>query len=160
MTMPPPAFVIPAAVPAPAPAVPPPAPGPAPAQTPMTTLDALVDKYRRLRDRKKEIAERHRGELAPFNEALDQLGAMLLDALNRAGAESTRTKSGTVFKSTRSSYTVKDPAQFREWLEQNHRFDLLETRVSKDSIEEFLKTAGQLPPGIGISSEITVNVRK
>lgn len=162
MATPVPAFQLPPQLPqAPNPvAVPPPAPGPAPAVTPQQNMADLVDRYRRLRDKKKDIADEMKAKLAPYNEALDTLEALLLDALNKAGAESTRTAAGTVFKSTRTSYTVKDPAQFREWLETQQRFDLLETRVSKEALEEFVKTGASLPPGIGISSEVTVNVRK
>lgn len=154
-----PAFILPGA-PAPTAAIPPPAPGPQPAQHPAAKLDELVDRYRRLRDRKKAIADRHKEELAPFTEAMETLGSLILDALNKAGVESVRTQSGTAFKQPRTSYTVKDPHAFREWLEANARFDLLETRVSKESIEELLKTGAGLPPGIGVSSEYVVNVRK
>lgn len=159
MTTPAPAFHFPPTMPvAPAAPVPPPAPSPAP--TPAQNLDTMVDQYRRLRDKKKDLAELFRQQMAPYNEVMDQLGAAILDAINRAGVESIRTKSGTAFKTQRSSYTVKDPAQFREWLEANSRFDLLETRVSKEAIEAFVQTGGSLPPGIGISSEVIINVRK
>lgn len=161
MTTPIPAFTLPTAIPsAPTPAIPPPAPGPAPAPTPSANLETLVDKYRQVRDRKKDLADEHKAALAPYNEALTALEAAILDALNRAGVESVRTGAGTAFKTTRSSYTVKDPAMFREWLEANSRFDLLETRVSKEAIEALVQSGATLPPGIGISSEVIVNVRK
>lgn len=161
MTNPAPAFSLPPSLPAaPAPSTPPVAPGPAPATTPAQNLEFLVDKYRALRDKKKYITDRQKEEVKPYNEAMEQLEAAILDALNRSGVESVRTKAGTAFKTTRSSYTVRDPAQFREWLEANNRFDLLETRVSKDAIETLVESGATLPPGIGISSEVIVNIRK
>lgn len=120
----------------------------------------MVSQYRRLRDKKKALNDELKAAIAPYTEAMDQLEVLILDALNTAGVESARTQAGTAFKSTRSSYTVRDPAVFREWIEANQRFDLLETRVSKEAIEAFAEAGGQLPPGIGISSEVTVNVRK
>jgi hypothetical protein len=159
MTIPAPAFQLPSAMPAaPAAAIPPPAPQPAP--TPSQNLETLVDKYRQLRDRKKLKADTYKAQVEPYTEAMDQLGAAILDALNRAGVESIRTKSGTAFKTTRSSYTVKDPALFREWIEANQRFDLLETRVSKEAVEAMVQAGQSLPEGIGISSEVLVNIRK
>lgn len=159
MTIPAPAFQLPAAMPAaPAAAVPPPAPQPAP--TPAQNLEQLVDVYRQLRDRKKLLTDNLKAQLAPYNEAMDRLEVTILDALNRAGVESIRTKSGTAFKTTRSGYTVNDPAVFREWLESHQRFDLLETRVSKEAIEAMVQAGETLPPGIKISSEVIVNIRK
>lgn len=149
MSTPAPAFEL-----APAPAAP---AEPAPESV---QLNEYVQKYRALRDKKKAIADRHKDELAPYNEALLQLGALLLDALNKQGVESVRAAAGTAYKSTRSSYTVKDPAQFREWIEANARYDLLETRVSKEAIEALVEAGESLPPGLGISSEVVVNVRK
>lgn len=153
-----PAFALPAAAPAPPSPVPPAAPT-APS-APAAPLDMLVGKYRQVRDRKKEIAARHSAELKPFNEALQELEVAILDALNKAGVESVKTREGTAFKSTRRSFTVQDPAKFRKWLEEHDRFDLLETRVSKEAIEEMIRAGDNLPPGIGVSSDITVNVRK
>jgi hypothetical protein len=119
-----------------------------------------VSKYRQLRDMKATIAARHKEELAPYNEALDALELAMLNALTASGQESTRTASGTAYKSTKSSYTVQDASAFRTWLEVNDRWDLLETRVSKEALESFATEGGTLPPGIGVSSVVTVNVRK
>lgn len=161
MNTPAPAFQLPTTPGvAPAPAVPPPAPGPAPAPTPGENLAVYVEKYRQLRDKKKALADEFKDAVAPYNEAMGQLESLILDALNRAGVESVRTSAGTAYKSTRSSYTVKDPAQFREWIESNNRFDLLETRVSKEAIETLVESGATLPPGLGISSEVVVNIRK
>lgn len=144
--------------------IPPPAPGivprPPPPQSQAARMDDMVVRYRALREKKSDIAERHQKELQPYNEALQQLGAMILDALNKAGVDSVKTKAGTAFTSVRRGYTVKDPAVFRQWLEENDRFDLLETRVSKESIEALIANGEQLPPGIGVSSDTTLNVRK
>lgn len=162
MTTPAPSFQLPSAMPAaPAIAIPAPAaPGPSPADTPAQNLEGMVDKYRRLRDRKKALEAALKDQITPYREAMDQLETVILDALNRAGVESIRTRSGTAFKTTRTSYVVRDPAVFREWIEANGRFDLLETRVSKDGIETLLQSGASLPLGIGISSEVVVNIRK
>ena len=159
MTTPTPAFAMPPVAPsAVAVVTPPPAPQPGPA--PLAPLDVLVDKYRQIRDKKKALDDARKAEIAPYSDALDQLEAMILDALNKAGVESVGTSAGTAFKTTRTSYTVKDPVAFREWIEQHGRNDLLETRISKEAIEDLIASGATLPPGIKISSEVKVNVRK
>ena len=163
MNIPKPAFEMDVA--APVAAAPTPAPvqiNPAPVapQEPLFNLETLVMKYRDLRDKKKEVQDSIKESVAQINEAMEQLENVILNHLNTIGADSMKTKSGTAYKSTRTSYTVKDPALFREWIAENARFDLLETRVSKEAIENLIETGATLPPGLGISSDITLNVRK
>jgi hypothetical protein len=158
--LPAPAFGAPPTPVTPAPPAPAPVLVPRPAVDPATTMAVMVDKYRQLRDKKKEISDRHTAELAPLNEVIGQLYVAILDALNRAGADSIKTPAGTAYKSIRRSYTVKDPAQFREWLEQMHRFDLLTNAVSKEAIDKYVEEGNNLPPGLGVSSEVTLGVRK
>lgn len=149
-TVPAPAFQMPAAKPAETPGPKPPAP----------RLDIAAEKYRQLRDKKKELQDRHKAELHPYNEALDQLEAAMLDALNQSGLQSARTEAGTVFKSSRTSYSIADPSVFREWVEANARPDFYENRPSKEALETYIAAGNPLPPGIKVSSEVTINVRK
>ncbi len=131
--------------------------GPAP---PPIAADWLVEKYRLLRDKKKEIEDRHAEELKPFRAAMDQIEAALLDDLNRNGANSIQTNSGTAYRTTRTSYGVEDPAVFRKWVEANNVPEFYENRVSKDAVQQYVEKYNQLPPGIKVSSVTTVNIRK
>jgi hypothetical protein len=123
-------------------------------------MDMLVDKFRQLRDKKKEIETRHAKELKPFGDAMKQLETLMLDALNNAGANSVQTNSGTAFKSTRTSYTVEDPEAFRTWVEANSRPDFYENRASKEAIENWISEGKPMPAGLKVSSIVTLNVRK
>lgn len=150
-----PTFQMPAALPpAPAPHVP--VPGP----TPTPRMDVAAEKYRALRDKKKEIQARHAAELAPFNEAMEQLEAVMLDALNQLGSNSMKTDAGTVYKSTRVSYSIADPDEFRNFVEANGLPQLYENRPSKEALEHYVAGGNPLPPGIKRSSDVTINVRK
>lgn len=123
-------------------------------------VNVLVSQYRKLRDRKKEIVDRQKNELEPISTAMDKLEFVLLDYLNRAGVESARTDDGTAFKVTRTSYKIDDPGALRDYVEQFGLTDLYENRVSSSAIEELLSRGQPLPPGIAVSSFVTVNVRK
>jgi len=152
-----PAFEMPPlvpAAPAPAPAV---VPGPA---IPQPRMDLVAEKYRALRDKKKEIQARHTAELKPLIDAMDQLEAYLLDALNRTGSNSVKTDAGTIYKSTRVSYSIADPAEFRRFVEVNGLPELFENRPSKEALESYVNDGNPLPPGIKRSSDVTVNIRK
>lgn len=139
---------------------PPPAPSPGPAPPTTFRMDAAVDKYRQLRDRKKEIQERHASELKPYNEALEQIEVVLLHQLNTLGVDSMKTENGTAYKSTRTSISIDDPAVFRKWVEENNRPDFFENRVSKEAIQNWVNEGHSLPPGLKVSADTVVNVRK
>jgi hypothetical protein len=121
---------------------------------------AYVLRYRELRDKKDEIKKRHVEELRPYNDAMEAIEALLLDHLNRTGAESSRTKDGTFFKVKRVTYKVDDGAALREWLEAHQQMEMLENRVSKTVLEAWLDAGNPLPPGISVNTEVEVQVRK
>lgn len=152
-----PAFDISSLLPTPAAPVPPPPPAPTPTQEPM---DVMIEQYRHLRDEKEALAKRHAAEMEPVLSAMKELEAKLLDALNRLGTNSVRTDKGTAFVKTFTSYSIEDPAVFRAWVEEQNRPDFYENRVSKGALENWVSEGNPLPPGIKVSSSVTVNVRK
>lgn len=71
-----------------------------------------------------------------------------------------RTDNGTVFKSVRTSISIADPDEFRQWVESQGKPDFYENRVSKEAVENYINAGNPLPPGLKVSSDTTVNVRK
>lgn len=124
------------------------------------SYDTLVEKYRAVRDRKNEIAERHKAELAPINEAMSAIESRLLSMFTEAGLSSVKTAHGTAYTSTSIKYTVEDPAALREFVESNNMPELLETRISKSAVDQYLEAGGSLPPGVKVSQHLSVNIRK
>ena len=144
-----PTFAIPGRAPA--------APGPTP---PAVNHEANVAEYRHLREQKARLEESIKPQLQEIKQRMEQIESVMLDTMNQSGANSINTNSGTVYKSTKTSYSLEDPAAFRRWAEANGRMDLYENRVSKDAMEELVTRTGQLPPGVKHSSFTTVNFRK
>jgi hypothetical protein len=147
------------AVPPPAPVGPPPTPA-EPNQNATVPLDVLAMKYRQLRDKKKELEDRHSEELAPYRDAMKGLEAVLLNHLNHSGQESARTLGGTIYKTTRRSVKVVDAEALRAWSEAQGRPDIFQARVNNEVLESIIEQGGSMPPGIEISSTITVNIKK
>lgn len=154
-----PTFIIPPRDPAPAPAAAPPPPS-VPGPAPSDSYETLVAEYRATRDNVKTIEAAVAEKLKPLKERLAKIEAQFLDELNRTGANSINTNSGTAYRSTRTSYTVDDPESFRQWVAKNNRPEFFENRPSKEAVEEWLKNGNALPPGVKVSSFTTVNIRK
>lgn len=123
-------------------------------------IKAAIAKYRALRDKKKIIQERHKEELAPYNEGMMKLEAALLKRMQEDGVDSIKTSDGTVYLSRTLKASVEDWGAFREYAEQNDLWDMMEKRVSKAAVEEFVESEGSAPPGIAISTEVNARFRK
>lgn len=130
-------------------------------QTPPTmTLDVIVAKYVALRDKAAEIKKRHTEELSRFNVAMGMLEGWMLDKLNAAGIESARTDSGTAYKSTRTSAKVVNWTETLAFIREQEAWDLLEARVSKTAAEAIIDETKQPIPGVSVTRETTINVRR
>jgi hypothetical protein len=126
----------------------------------MANADDLVDGFIKLRNKKRQIEERHKAELKPIREMQERLEIAMLMLLNGDGAESIRTQHGTVYKITRTRTKVENWDEILDYIMQNNLEHMLEKRVSKSAIEEFLEANGSLPPGVSLEKDITVGVRK
>jgi len=129
-------------------------------ERPRLTADAMIERYVKLRDKKKEIEARHKDELAPFNDALKRLEGFMLEALNQSGLDSMKSAHGTAFKSTRTSATVKDWPLTLAFIREHQAWDLLEARVAKTVAYQIMADTKAPIPGVETSAELTVNVRR
>lgn len=125
----------------------------------MDLLEA-ISTYVKVRDKKKELQDQHKNELAPLNQALDGLEAVILQFFNESGQNSAQTDAGTAYTTTRESYTVEDPVMFRGWVHEQDDLSFFEARASKEKVSSWFKETGELPPGIKYSADITIGVRR
>ena len=126
----------------------------------MPTIDSVVGGYIRLRDEKKRIAERQKEELAPLNAKLIKMEAWLQAQLQAQDALNMKTEHGTVYLSTTVKAKVEDRDAFFEFVRENDMWAMLTSAVSKDAVEEFIESTGDVPPGVSIDRETNARVRK
>lgn len=127
----------------------------------MPTLKEIAVGYVKLRDQKKVIAARHKDELAPLNDSMKKMEAFILDGFGREGLQNIGIEDGpTVYKSNRSSVKIVDWGIFLAWMLEHEAWDFLAKRAAPDPVKEYLEEEGHLPPGITISTEQTLGVRK
>lgn len=124
------------------------------------TVAEMIEKYIALRSRKREIENVHKAQLAPFNEALTKLGGLILLELDKNKVNSMRSDSGTVFKALETSVTVKDWPATLGYIQANEAWELLEARVSKTAALATLEETERPIPGVHITQENVLRVRK
>ena len=120
----------------------------------------LVARYVELRDKKAEIEAAHKATIAKYTEAMDRLERHFLNHLNETSSESVATVAGTFFKSETVSAKVEDWDQTLPFIRDNGLWNMLDKRVNKTAIKEYMDANGDLPPGVGLHREIVVRVRR
>lgn len=116
--------------------------------------------YISLRDEKKTIQDRHKEELAPINEKMQKIENALLKRLHEDGAKNIATDVGTVYISNVTKARVEDWQEFKEYALEHDLFDMMEHRVSKAAVEEFIEANGEVPPGLAISTETFARIKR
>lgn len=146
---------------------------PPPAAAQPFDLDKRAAQYIALRDKIAEIKKRHTEELKPYNEALFKLNTALLGHLMATNAQNAAAKSGTVYRSERVSVTIQDGDAFRQYVLANQRWDLVDWRANKTTVDEQVQAydkaltdglpppnTGGLPPGLKLTREYVAGVQR
>jgi hypothetical protein len=125
------------------------------------TLRDLIMKYVEIRFEKSKLADKHKEQLAPYNQALDGLEAVFMREMDKGGVDSISARDcGTIYRSTRSSATVADFNLLKAHIIEHDAWELLQGRVSAVAVEAFLEDTGELPPGVSLSKILKIGVRK
>lgn len=129
---------------------------------PTVDLAKVTSTYVKIRDARGELKRAFEAEDAELKAKLEKLEGFMLQHLNTHGMESVRTEGGTFYRQEDVRPNIVDDVAFYSWIKQNDAFDALERRVKKTFVTEFMETheGGLPPPGINVSREYVVRVRK
>ena len=126
----------------------------------MPKVNDVVAAYVTLRDKKAEIKARHQEELAPINDKMFKLEGWLHRELNKQGVDSFKTKRGTAFVQKATSVTVQDWDATLPFIREHGLWDMLEARVSKTAVQDYIESTKDVPPGVSIKVDEVVRVRR
>lgn len=124
------------------------------------TIEELISEYVKKRDEKKALKADFDRATAELDDWMTQAEIALLANFTREGTESTRTASGTAYRITRTSAKVADWKQTLDYVKATDRWELIEQRVSKTAVEEFIAETEGVPPGVEIVRQHTIGVRR
>ena len=123
-------------------------------------VDQVLAAYLQLRARKEEMIKRHKEELAPTNEQMNKCLLWVQQQLQAQGLTNFKGESGIAFLQTDTSVSVKDWDATIAWIKETEAWSVLEKRVSKSVVQDFIEVHNEVPPGLHISSETTAHIRK
>ncbi len=122
--------------------------------------DDLVMNYIKLRDTKAQMKAKYEASVSPIDDLMDKIEAKLLQRFTEEGVESVRTEKGTAYTTVKTSVTVEDRELFRGFIELNNAWDVLDMKCNKPAAVAYFQERGQFPPGVKVSQERAVNVRR
>lgn len=128
---------------------------------PPLDVNKLVDRYIKLRDRKRQIEERHKTEIAPYTKVMGELESIMLEHMQAAGIDSVATPGGTAYQSTTPRAAIKDRSAFRDWVITNRQFDMVDWKANPREVFQFIDANnGAPPPGVNASTFTAVRFRR
>lgn len=123
-------------------------------------LEQIVDKYLQLRDQKKVFKDEYDAKVAEIDAAMERIENYLLAEMQKSGLKNLPTEAGTAYMSTRTSATVADWDSLLHFVKEHELWTMLEKRVSKTAVEEYVAANDDLPPGVNITQAVVVNIRR
>jgi hypothetical protein len=141
----------------------------APPLVPAIDINKRTEQFVKLRDKIRDIKEKHKAELKPYNEALEKLGNMLLDHLNQIGVESVRADAGTPHKVIERSASIADRDAFWTWVVTQGKFEFLDYKANVTAVRGFIDeqiekakedpaAVPTAPPGVNYSEKYKIGV--
>jgi hypothetical protein len=85
----------------------------------------------------------------------------LLELCKTTGADSLRTKYGTVSRTVQTRYWTSDWEAMHNFITEHQALDLLERRISQRQMQEFIKeNPDVMPVGLNVDNRYAVSVRR
>ena len=130
---------------------------PAPAEAKL--INDRVKQYVFIREQLRAKKEAYEKDIAELVEIQNILTGKLQEFMERNGADSIKTSSGTCYNSTRYTASLQDPQAFMDFVIKTNNFDLLDRKANVTAVKSYVEENDNLPPGVNLSAIKTVGVR-
>jgi hypothetical protein len=128
----------------------------------MADVAAKVKLYIQLRNQLDAARKEYQEIEKDFKQKLEDIQFEILNISDELGVDSLKTEFGTAYRTVKSSYRIISWEDYLDWAEKNGALHTLQKRVTKTAVDEIVQEDlnGELPPGLDLYSEVTINVRK
>lgn len=124
-------------------------------------MEKRIGQFVKLRDLKTELEARHKEELKPINEAMEQLKEVLAAGMDALNIDNAKTACGTASFTTKASAGLADKSAFWTYVVTQAAWELLDYKANVTAVKEHIeKNNGQAPPGVNYSAFRDVNIRR
>lgn len=124
------------------------------------TIDKVIEHYVKLRDEKSALKAEYEEKAKAVDATMKKLESYLLQQADAQGVTSFKTKAGTAFVTTVDMANVADWDAVLNFIKTHDAWDMLEKRVSKNAVRQYIDATKGIPAGINWSSRLDINVRR
>ena len=124
------------------------------------TLDDAINVYVATRDALAEERKAYNTYEAKAKNYMDRIEMHIMAKADEMGVDSVRTKSGTAYRTVKTSYRVGNWEEYVAWLKETGNFQCLEKRAAKNAVKEIHDDTGEVPPGLEYHAETGFDVRR
>lgn len=125
------------------------------------SAEKLVAAYVKMRDRRSELLREYEAEDGAIKDQMEMVESKLLDLCKTVGADSLKTKHGTVIRSVKTRYWTSDWESMHKFILEHQMPELLEKRVSQSTMKQLLdENPDMMPPGMNVDSKYAVTIRR
>jgi hypothetical protein len=129
-------------------------------ETMSINVDQVIAAYMTLRSKKDAIEGEVKTKVADIKAKMEKLESWIKTQADAQGVTSFKTKHGTAFLTTTDYANVGDWDAVLEFIKTNDAFEMLEKRVSKTAVRNYVENDKFVPPGVNYGTKLEVNVRK
>jgi hypothetical protein len=125
------------------------------------SVDKLVTAYIKMRDKRASILREYEAEDEEIKGQMEVVESKLLELCKAIGADSLKTKQGTVIRTVKTRYWTSDWNSMHKFVMDNNMPELLEKRISQTTMKQLLdENPDMMPPGMNVDSRYSVTIRR
>ena len=125
------------------------------------SVDRLVAAYIRMRDKRSQLLRDYEEADNEIKEQMQAVEDKLLELCKSIGADSLKTKHGTVIRSVKTRYWTSDWQAMHKFILEHEMPDLLERRISQSAMKQMLdENPDLMPVGVNVDSKYAVTIRR
>lgn len=128
---------------------------------PSLDLTRVTKAFLNIREARAELRKQYEEKDSDLQQSQAKLEAVMLDHLNKHGMDAVRTEVGTFYRQEDIKPSASDWEMVYRWVKDHDAWDLLERRLKKTFISEYMEAHdGAMPPGVSVHRQYVVRVRK
>jgi hypothetical protein len=120
----------------------------------------VIRTYAKLRDQKAAVEAEVKDRIGQIKAKMNKLEAYLKEQMDAQGLTQFKSEHGTAFLTTTDFANVANWDEVLQFIKDNEAYDMLEKRVSKIAVREYMDQSKRVPPGITYGTKLDVNIRK
>lgn len=124
------------------------------------TIDEVIAGYIKLRDLRDDLKKKQSAAMKELTDRMFKLESYIQKMLIESGQESAKTASGTAFLQTDTSVAIEDFDATLAFIKQHDLWAMLEKRVSKSVVTDYIDSTQEIPPGLRVTREVSCHIRR